>query len=226
MPRPTTARILGSAILKRGFRPNGLSASAAEEVLLTFDEAEALRLADLEGLYQQAAAQRMGVSRQTFGRIVESARRKSADALLNGKKLRIAGGVVSVLEGEPGSKLVAVPTDPRGRVEPHFGRCERLTIFKVGPDGAVQSEETIEASIGPGCRSVLMPRLAALGVKAVVVGCIGDGAIRVGAGHGIDIARGASGSARFAAAAYARGQLKDSGLACGGACKAQGHGCR
>jgi len=52
---------------------------------------EAIRLADLEGLYQETAARRMGVSRQTFGRIVESARHKVADAIINRKCLRVAG---------------------------------------------------------------------------------------------------------------------------------------
>lgn len=56
------------------------------------DELEALRLADLEGLYQADAALKMGVSRQTFGNIVESARNKVADVLVNGRALRIQGG--------------------------------------------------------------------------------------------------------------------------------------
>jgi len=62
-----------------------------DEVVLGIDEFEALRLADLEGLYQEDAARQMGVSRQTFGRIVGSARRKVADALVSGKALRIDG---------------------------------------------------------------------------------------------------------------------------------------
>jgi predicted DNA-binding protein (UPF0251 family)/predicted Fe-Mo cluster-binding NifX family protein len=226
MPRPPMARILGSTMTKRGFRPSGVSSNAIEAVILTFDEAEALRLADLEGLYQQAAAQRMGVSRQTFGRIIESARRKTADALLNGKKLRVDGGVVTVRERETGPLLVAVPTTSRGQVETHFGRCERITIYKVGTDGVIQVEEIVEASIGPGCRSIVMARLAEMGVRALLVGCIGEGAIHVCGGHGIAVVRGASGAARVAAIAYARGELEDSGQPCGGACKAIGRGCR
>jgi predicted DNA-binding protein (UPF0251 family) len=66
--------------------------------VLTLDEFEALRLADLEGLYQEDAADRMGVSRPTFGRVVESARRKVADALVNAKALVIAGGAVELAE--------------------------------------------------------------------------------------------------------------------------------
>ena len=96
MARPPMARILGSSMPKRGFKPFGVAVNTADDVVLTFDEAEALRLADLEGLYQQAAAHRMGVSRPTFARIIESARRKTADALLNGKRLRISGGVIAI----------------------------------------------------------------------------------------------------------------------------------
>lgn len=62
------------------------------------DEFEALRLADYEGLYQEQAAERMGVSRQTFGRIVEAARRKVAEALVKGLALRIGGGQVEMIE--------------------------------------------------------------------------------------------------------------------------------
>jgi len=61
---------------------------------MTLDEFESLRLADLEGLYQEAASARMRVSRSTFSRIVETARRKVADALVHGKILVIEGGQV------------------------------------------------------------------------------------------------------------------------------------
>ena len=57
---------------------------------------EAIRLADQEGMYQERAAQMMRVSRQTFGRIVESAHRKIADALVMGKAIRIEGGSIEI----------------------------------------------------------------------------------------------------------------------------------
>jgi predicted DNA-binding protein (UPF0251 family) len=66
--------------------------SALEEVVLTVDEFEAIRLADLENLYQEQAAEKMNVSRQTFGRIIEAAHKKVAEALVEGKALKIAGG--------------------------------------------------------------------------------------------------------------------------------------
>ena len=63
-----------------------------EEVCLSVEEAEAIRLKDLEGLEQEECAERMNVSRPTFHRVLGSARRKLADALLNGKAIRIDGG--------------------------------------------------------------------------------------------------------------------------------------
>jgi rubrerythrin len=62
------------------------------------DEFEALRLVEYEGLYQEGAAERMGVSRQTFGRIIEAGRRKVAQALVEGLALRIEGGKVEMAE--------------------------------------------------------------------------------------------------------------------------------
>jgi predicted DNA-binding protein (UPF0251 family) len=73
----------------RIFKPAGLPTSSLEEVVLSLDEFEAIRLADLEHLYHEKAAQRMGISRQTFGRILESAREKVASVLARGLALRI-----------------------------------------------------------------------------------------------------------------------------------------
>lgn len=92
MPRPYRCRSVGRLPAAGYFKPRGVPLSSLEEVILTVDEFEALRLADLEGLYQEQAAQRMEVSRQTFGRIVDSAHRKVAEALAEGKALKIEGG--------------------------------------------------------------------------------------------------------------------------------------
>lgn len=64
---------------------------AIEEIVLDEDEMESIRLADLEGLYHEDAASEMEISRQTFGRIISSARAKIADALINGKAIVISG---------------------------------------------------------------------------------------------------------------------------------------
>ncbi len=74
------------------FKPSGVPMSSLEEVRLSVEEAEAIRLRDLEDLEQDAAAEQMNVSRPTYARILSQARQKVADALLNGKAIRIEGG--------------------------------------------------------------------------------------------------------------------------------------
>jgi len=76
------------------FKPAGVPTSMLEQISLSLDELEALRLADVEGLYHSLAAERMQISRQTFGRIIASARRKVATALIEGKELLITGGII------------------------------------------------------------------------------------------------------------------------------------
>jgi len=71
------------------FKPCGLRKIELERVYLLEDEMEAIRLADYEGLYQQECADLMGISRPTFSRLIESARKKIADALINTKALNI-----------------------------------------------------------------------------------------------------------------------------------------
>jgi uncharacterized protein len=94
LPRPPCCRRVSGKPVASVFRPVGIPACDVEHVVVTLDEFEALRLADMEILYQEEAAVRMKVSRATFGRILESAHRKVADALVHGKVLRIEGGPV------------------------------------------------------------------------------------------------------------------------------------
>src|SRR4030043_903174 len=98
MARPRNCRRVGSMPESNYFKPRGIPLSLLEDVVLTVDEFEAIRLADLEGLYQEQAAEKMNISRQTFGRIIESAHKKVADALVNGKALKIEGGVYTMAE--------------------------------------------------------------------------------------------------------------------------------
>jgi uncharacterized protein len=95
MPRPKCCRKIGYGPVNNYFIPQGRDNSICSEVILTLDEFESVKLADFEKLYQAQAALKMGISRQTFGRIIESAHEKIADALLHGKALRIEGGEVS-----------------------------------------------------------------------------------------------------------------------------------
>lgn len=71
------------------FKPCGVPLSEIETVTIEADEIEAIRLVDYEGLYQQEASERMHISRTTFARTVDIARKKVADAVINGKGLMI-----------------------------------------------------------------------------------------------------------------------------------------
>jgi predicted DNA-binding protein (UPF0251 family) len=89
MARPVKSRRICCVPAASYFKPVGIPMRELEEIVLGMDELEAMRLTDLGGLYQADAAAQMGVSRQTIGNILNSAHHKLADALLNGKALRI-----------------------------------------------------------------------------------------------------------------------------------------
>jgi len=74
-----------------------------EEIILQVDEFEAARLKDLEGLEQEECAKKMSISQPTFHRLVVSARKKLADAIINGKAIRIEGGNYCLREKNFGS---------------------------------------------------------------------------------------------------------------------------
>ena len=99
MPRPQTTRKIPRGLRGHAFKPQGVPMTDLEQVTVTLDGLEALRLADLEGLYQEEAAKRMGVSRATFARVLTAARQAVSDALVNGKALEIEGGVVERQKG-------------------------------------------------------------------------------------------------------------------------------
>ncbi len=92
MPRPVKWRRVYSVPGVTYFKPAGIPLRVLNEVFLTVEEAEAIRLKDTEGLQQEQGAERMNISRPTFQRVLGAARKKIADALLNGKAIRIEGG--------------------------------------------------------------------------------------------------------------------------------------
>lgn len=92
MPRPVKFRCVESVPRVSLFQPIGVPFGSWEEVVLSIEEAEAIRLKDLEGLDQEESARRMRISRPTFQRVLESGRRKMAEALAEGKAIRVEGG--------------------------------------------------------------------------------------------------------------------------------------
>ena len=101
MPRPRLQRRIGQLPNFTYFGPKGVGRRILEEVILTLDEAEAIRLIDLDGLDQTVSAKKMNISQPTFHRLLFSARKKIADALLNGKSIKIQGGNYKIVGQNP-----------------------------------------------------------------------------------------------------------------------------
>jgi len=89
MPRPRKYRRVCCNPSTNYFKPRGIPVYELEEIVIAHDELESLRLADLLAYSHENAAKEMKISRATFGRIVEVARKKVADGILNGKAIRI-----------------------------------------------------------------------------------------------------------------------------------------
>ncbi len=92
MARPTKWRKIENIPTVPYFIPSDKDVAEVPENILKLEELEAIRLKDMEGLEQGECAEKMGVSRPTFQRILLSAREKIADSLVNGKIIHIEGG--------------------------------------------------------------------------------------------------------------------------------------
>ena len=101
MPRPRICRFVEESPRVDYFKPRGVPLVSLEEMVLPLEGLEALRLAEVEGLDQEEAALRMGVSRPTFSRVLAQARRVVALALVHGRALRITGGDYRLPGEEP-----------------------------------------------------------------------------------------------------------------------------
>lgn len=94
MPRPQYKRIVHEPPLFTEFKPIGVRGQHLKQIILTLDEFEAFRLADQLGFSHAMAAEEMEISRSTFSRLIEKARKKIADFLIHGRLLTIDGGSV------------------------------------------------------------------------------------------------------------------------------------
>lgn len=110
MSRPKIQRRIGCRPAYSCFKPNGVPMAQLESLVLAPDELEAIRLVDLNGLNQLAAAQELGVSRQTLGNIIARARHKVAQALVKGMALdlRSASSLSSTVQPEDISTMAQI----------------------------------------------------------------------------------------------------------------------
>ncbi len=120
-----------------------------EPVVMTLDEFETIRLLDREGMTQEQCAEKMGIARTTVTAIYESARRKIADAMVDGKQLQIRGGTYrlndpgteNIIQKGTGTMRIGV-TYENGEVFQHFGHTEQFKLYDVA-DGKIVSEQIV-----------------------------------------------------------------------------------
>ena len=239
VPRPVRCRRIERLPVWRSFSPD--DTDAVGTVRMTVDEYETLRLLDNEGLTQEGCAVRMNVSRTTVTAIYDSARRKIADALVNGKRLLITGGCcvyepterpLSITGKGSQTMRIAVPYE-NGEVFQHFGRTAQFRLYDV-ENGEITKEQTADTD-GSG-HGALAGFLQAVQADVLICGGIGMGARLALEEAGIRLYAGVTGSADEAAKAYAAGTLTgDPDAVCdhrghhGGDCghaHCADHGCR
>jgi predicted Fe-Mo cluster-binding NifX family protein len=109
---------------------------------------------------------------------------------------------------------IALPSR-NNNIDDHFGHCEYYTIFTVDTQTKeITASETVESPAGCGCKSNIAPILADMGVKVMLAGNMGEGAVRVLHNAGIEVVRGCSGAVNEVALNWINGSLVDSGDLC------------
>ena len=108
---------------------------------------------------------------------------------------------------------IALPSH-QSQVDEHFGHCEYFTVFTVDDKNTILEEDTITPPAGCGCKSNIASILAQMGVKYMLAGNMGQGAVNVLSNNGIQVFRGCSGNVKDVAEKWLEGKLHDSGVAC------------
>jgi predicted DNA-binding protein (UPF0251 family) len=134
--RPRIKRVVNQSPRVDYFKPRGIPIGQLNVMNLSLEEIEALRLADVEDLDQKKAAKVMKVSRPTFQRVLASARRKTAQALVYGQAIKMKGGdfYMATPVGR-GRGRGAGLGQGRGAVAPGQGRGRMGGAFAAGPGG-------------------------------------------------------------------------------------------
>jgi len=225
VPRPTKRRRVCHYPRSIAFDP-AQGAEGLSPVFLTVDEYETIRLIDREGLSQEQCSQFMQIARTTVQRIYESARKKLADTIVDGRPLRIEGGDVQLCDGRSedcghsgcfkqryhqqyekpkGDDIMRIAaTYENGQIFQHFGHTQQFKVYDV-EGGKILSSEVIDTN-GSG-HGALTGVLNALNVDVLICGGIGGGAQMALAAAGIKLYGGVSGEADRAVEALVAGKL-------------------
>ena len=108
---------------------------------------------------------------------------------------------------------IALPSNEH-KVDGHFGHCEYFTVFTVDDKKEIISEDIVKSPAGCGCKSNIALTLSEMGVKVMLAGNMGEGAVNVLHGHGIQVVRGCSGDVKAVAKKWLEGAVADTGVAC------------
>ena len=188
------------------------SESHNEEIIMTLDEYETLRLMDYEGMTQEECAESMGVARTTVTAIYDSVRKKLARFIVEGCSLQITGGAyvvdsdmnAEIEEKGEGIMRIAV-TYENGEIFRHFGRTESFKLYDVA-DGEITGTQILDCN-GQG-HGALAGVLNEAQVDVLICGGIGMGARMALAEAGIELCPGAAGDADEAVKALLAGNLQ------------------
>lgn len=225
MPRPRKCRRICRFPETLAFTPIGSSGEKAP-IFLTVDEYEALRLIDKEGLSQEQCGEYMKIARTTVQQIYGAARKKLADAIVDGVPFRIEGGDYQLCDGADalcegencirrklnekfgkakGDHIVRIAvTYEKGQIFQHFGHTEQFKVYDV-QDGKIAQSEVVSTN-GSG-HGALAGVLSALKVDTLICGGIGGGARMALDSVGIKLYGGVSGDADQAVEALLAGNL-------------------
>lgn len=225
MPRKVKCRKVCHYPQTLEFLPQNNNAQEQEPIVLTVDEYEAIRLIDRRGMSQEQCAAFMQIARTTVQRIYETARKKLADFVVEGRPLRIEGGDFRLCNGsstgcgcvdcfkqklyekykEKGEDIMRIAvTYENGEIFQHFGHTEKFKVYDV-QDGKVVASEVVNTN-GQG-HGALAGVLTALKADVLICGGIGGGAQMALAAAGIKLYGGVSGSADAAVEALLAGNL-------------------
>ena len=163
MPRPRRCRRVWFQPGVTFFKPAGIRLAELGESVLTVDEFEAIRLKDFQNLEQEEAAKKMNISQPTFNRLLLSARKKIADALVNGKAIRIEGGNFKIVGGS-----IMPEGDGRGPMGAGRGRRGRRGFGFGGPPVSCfcpSCSYQAEKQRGVPCSSMKCPKCGTLMVR-------------------------------------------------------------
>lgn len=225
MPRPPKCRKVCRFPGTLEFAPTQ-DAQGKEPVILNVDEYETIRLIDKEGLSQEGCSERMQIARTTVQKIYDTARKKLADALVDGRPLRIEGGSYRLCDGQDLSCGVAdcgkqafiqryqiikgddtmriAVTYDNGNIFQHFGHTEFFKVYDVEDGKIIRSQVVSTCGSGHGA---LAEVLHTLNADVLICGGIGGGAQMALASVGVQLFGGVSGSADAAVEALIAGNL-------------------